>query len=231
MDCLSSSSPATSSATSSAFSSSHMECKVNKKLRIAFGYQAQVGKDTAVAHLIEKYGGIKLSFAQPIYDILAFAQKTCGFQQSKDRKFLQWVGTEWGRSIDDNVWVNAVLRQIEENSDKNIYISDLRYPNEFETLRKAGFMLVKIVRPELDRVKTFGTGSVKHSSEIGLASDDVQWDSVITNDTDLSSFLTKIDALAMFQNNTIISTCTSDIIDWRGTKISVCHHIPDSAYN
>lgn len=39
-------------------------------MKIAFGCTMGSGKDTSVSYLIEKYGGIKLSFSEPIYHII-----------------------------------------------------------------------------------------------------------------------------------------------------------------
>jgi hypothetical protein len=64
------------------------------QLKISFSGKAGSGKDVSVKYLIDKYGGKKF-FSKPIYDILYYAQNICGFKQEKDRKFLQWIGTEW----------------------------------------------------------------------------------------------------------------------------------------
>ena len=109
-------------------------------MRVAFGCQARVGKSTAVAHLISEHGGLELSFAAPLYNILYFAQETCGLEKRKDRKFLQWIGTEWGREQDDNLWVSLLLQKVEANPDKNIFVPDLRFPNEIRALKAAGFI-------------------------------------------------------------------------------------------
>jgi len=57
-------------------------------MRIAFGYKARSGKDTSADYLARAYGGERLAFAQPLYDILQHAQRTCGFPDEKDRAFL-----------------------------------------------------------------------------------------------------------------------------------------------
>ena len=103
---------------------------------LAFGCEARVGKDTACDYVIKKLteDGIitsRLSFAGALYDILHYAQKTCGFKQSKDRKFLQWIGTEWARSQDPDVWVNIVKREIEKTpTGVHVIVTDVRFPNE-----------------------------------------------------------------------------------------------------
>jgi hypothetical protein len=73
-------------------------CNRNPKMttqapRFGFGFEARVGKDTAVEYLIKKHGGVRISFASPIYDILEYAQNVCGFEKVKDREFLQQIRT------------------------------------------------------------------------------------------------------------------------------------------
>lgn len=156
-------------------------------LRIAFGCQARVGKDTACDYLQQKYGGVIHHFSDSLYDILHYAQRTCGFPIEKDTKFLQWVGTEWGRDKKDSVWVDATLRNVP--NDKPCFIGDVRYPNELEALKKAGFTCVRIVRTDrpIDRNAT-------HSSETALA-DYNEWDAIITNDGTIQEFYHQLDHL------------------------------------
>ena len=70
--------------------------------KVAFGYKMGVGKDTAVDYLISRHGGKRISFADPIYNIMNYAQEVCGFEPEKDRYFLQLVGTDWARKKDPN---------------------------------------------------------------------------------------------------------------------------------
>ena len=145
--------------------------------KIAFGCQSRVGKDTAADHLISKYGGHKLSFAKPIYNILNYAISTTGLKKGKDREFLQMVGM-WGRDRDPDVWVNCLLRQVDKiPENENIFISDVRFPNEFDALQKAGFTCIRIIR---DAEKN------THISEISLL--DHKWDINIQNNGTLAEF-------------------------------------------
>lgn len=60
-----------------------------KVLLIAFCGGMGIGKNTCVDYLIDKYGGVRLAFTDPLYDIKHYAQTICGFPHEKDRKFLQ----------------------------------------------------------------------------------------------------------------------------------------------
>lgn len=157
-----------------------------KRVKLAFGCTMRVGKDTACDYLKDKYGGEKLSFAEPLYDILHYAQHVCGFPQEKDRKFLMWIGTEWARERQDDVFVQKLLGKVTNSS--NYYVSDLRFYNEFKLLKDEGFLCVKIVKSDAPKSD--------HSSEKSLNNlPDDAWDYIIENDNDLETFYSKLDEI------------------------------------
>jgi hypothetical protein len=160
------------------------------QLKIAIGGLLGSGKDTAVDYLINKYGGIKITFADPLYDILHHAQNVCGFPQEKDREFLQWIGTEWGRKKEEQIWVRLAMEKA-NTVQGNVFISDVRFPNEFQAAKDNGFKCIKILRNNVDNGRV-GSGSSTHSSETSL--NDVQnWDSVISNDTSFDDLYKMLD--------------------------------------
>jgi hypothetical protein len=154
-------------------------------LKIAFGFKKGSGKDTAVDYLLNEYGGSRVAFAQPLKEILEFAQLTCGFAVENDRKFLQYVGTEWARVKYPNVWVDIAMRDMGTG---NRFVSDLRFPNELEACKKAGFMCVHVVRDVRDvRDNDY------HISETAL--DGVEWDATIYNNGTFEELYTSLDTL------------------------------------
>jgi hypothetical protein len=176
--------------------------KVSLQIKIAFGYKMGVGKDEACSYLSSKYGGEKISFASPIYDIQRYAQLRCGFSNEKDRQFLQYVGTEWARKKDPDVWINLAIN----NSPKegNVFLSDLRFQNEFQALKKEGWCCVKIDRSFSDIEERKGTGSVFHESETSLDSlDETEWNYVIKNNDTIENFYNSLDTLYLniWRNN------------------------------
>ena len=72
---------------------------------------------------------------------------------------MQSLGTEWGReTVNENIWVFAMQKQIERMSEEIIIIDDLRFPNE------ANWVLVnrgRIIELKRDGVEC----NDKHSSE------------------------------------------------------------------
>lgn len=162
-------------------------------MKIAFGYKMGVGKDEAVSYFIQKYGGTKISFSEPLYDIMHYAQDKCGFPREKDRQFLQYIGTEWARNKDNDVWINLLTNKDYPNN-HNYYIGDLRFPNEYKALKNSGWICVKIVRSHQEERK--GTGSHSHTSETALDKlHDNVWDYIIHNTGSLNEFYTKLDYL------------------------------------
>lgn len=165
-----------------------------QQLKLAFGCQARVGKSTAVELLKKQYGGTEISFAEPLYDILRFTQKRCNLPQEKDRKFLQIIGTEWGRNKNPNLWINLLKDKLEElQYEKFIYVSDMRFTNEFEKLKELGFITIRIIRQKSSSDETFGSGSKTHASETELLSvKDEDWDYIVSNDGTKHEFKERI---------------------------------------
>lgn len=168
-------------------------------MKIAFGGKMGVGKDTAVNYLIDKFGKencVHVSFAEPLYDIMKYVHKTAGVKHTKDRKLLQIIGTEWGRSKDENIWVKHLLNRVKHNSSEYILLSDIRYKNELEALKNDGWICVKIIRNNVNKTKRRQGGDIKHSSELSLdnISDDM-WNFIITNDRSPSKFYNQLDNL------------------------------------
>lgn len=172
-------------------------------MRIAFGYKMGCGKDTAVDYLIHKHGGNKISFSEPLYDMMYYCQTICGFKPKKDRKFLQWIGTEWAREQNKNVWIDVLLTKVENYSNrgyKNIFVSDVRFKNEFQALKNNGWICVKIVKDNTDN--RLGNGYINHSSENELDMLDAdEWSYVITNNGTLEEFYDTLDRLYKKINN------------------------------
>lgn len=156
-------------------------------LKIAFGCQARSGKDTCCDYLQKEYGGQILRFSGSLYDILHYAQETCGFEREKDTKFLQWIGTEWARQKDPDVWVKTTIGKVTQKS--NTYVADLRFENEARALKKDGFVLVKVLRDSrpIDR-------DSKHQSEVDLL-DYNGWDYVINNNGSLKDLYLEIEKI------------------------------------
>lgn len=176
-----------------------------KGFRLAFGCQARVGKSIVTEYLKSKYGGIELAFADPLYDILRYVQNRCGLRSDKDRRFLQLIGTEWGREKDKNLWINLLLKEIKSTrKNTNIYISDTRFINEFRALKEVGFITIKITRNSASNDNSFGNGSRSHLSETELLSiPNEEWDYMISNDSTLENLYSELERIIESNFNVI----------------------------
>jgi len=82
------------------------------------------------------------------------------------RHALQGIGDGLRQSIHPDIWVNVVMAQIDKehmfNSDPACIITDVRYPNEVESIQARGGVIVRVVRPNNP------TPSMDHPSETAL---------------------------------------------------------------
>ncbi|CCQ44302.1 putative deoxynucleotide monophosphate kinase [Pseudarthrobacter siccitolerans] len=76
-----------------------------------------------------------------------------GWEQAKDyvpevRRTLQRLGTESIRSLDDQFWIRTAFARIDSLREAGtpVVVTDVRYPNEADAIRKAGGYLARIVR-------------------------------------------------------------------------------------
>jgi len=115
-------------------------------LRIAFSGKMQVGKTTSAEYLVRKYGFVKLAFADKLKEIARDLFPEQFEKGEKPRKLLQDLGMKM-RKIDQDVWVNYVLRIVRSlPKESNIVIDDLRFMNEYKALKNEGFFIVRILR-------------------------------------------------------------------------------------
>jgi hypothetical protein len=110
-----------------------------------------------------------------------------GVKDEKGRMLLQRVGTDRVRVRDKDFWVDFMARLLHVFSWEWDYVllSDCRFPNEYELLRKRGYdvALVHVQRPEFESGLT--TEQQSHESETSI--DPRHADLVIANGGDLDA--------------------------------------------
>jgi hypothetical protein len=123
------------------------------------------------------------------------------------RDFLQKLGTDAIRdSLHENTWVNATMADYtptqvqwsdgpmggyKDGPMPNWIITDTRFPNEAEAIKKAGGIVVRINRPGVQPINP-------HPSETSL--DDWNFDAVINNDGDVADIVHKV-GLLLYKHN------------------------------
>ena len=166
---------------------------------VSFAGRKQSGKTTSaefVANLFWQHKDSKIyNFADPLknlcIDILGLEYRQCyGSDEDKNqlvncywdnkqltaREVLQIVGTDMFRKMQNHVWSNATIRQIQrENSDMAI-IADCRFPNEVTAIKNVAGIVIRLSR---------NPHNSDHTSEIALDPDRYDqslFDLVIDND-------------------------------------------------
>lgn len=167
------------------------------------GY-AQTGKDTVAEYLVNVHNFTRVAFADPIreavytLDPIIEGTKTLssiidiyGWEQSKKifpevRRLIQRFGTEVGRMMwGENFWVDKAFEKINA-IDGPVVVTDVRFINEADAIRKSDGRLWRIVRDSVGPVNY-------HLSETEL--DNHLFDVTIENNVNLSKLYSVIDEL------------------------------------
>jgi hypothetical protein len=166
------------------------------------GY-AQSGKDSTAELLCLNYGYTRVAFADPMRQALLTINPQLdsitrvsdlvddyGWNLAKKnpevRRLLQVLGTDFGRKmLGDDVWINIALSGIK--SEDRIVVSDVRYPNEAEAIKKLGGTVWRINRHNHTAVNG-------HTSE--RAMDNYMFNYVIYNDGTLDELSDEVFMLA-----------------------------------
>lgn len=159
----------------------------------------RVGKTTMSDYLVEKYKFKTYAYADPIKEGAKVMFNLTDEQVYGDLKevvderwgispriFLQKLGTDCCRkTFGDDVWIKTMKFWYENNKDKNIVISDIRFPNEAKAIKDMGGTLIKIVNPDVDQIYN------EHESEKLV--DTIQYDLMINNNNTMKDYYKKID--------------------------------------
>ena len=104
------------------------------------------------------------------------------------RDFLQKLGTDAVRDgLHTNAWVNALMSDY--TSESKWVITDTRFPNEAEAIRKKDGIMIRVERSGVKPINN-------HPSETGL--DDYIFDHVIKNNGSIEDLLLKVKSILQF---------------------------------
>lgn len=168
--------------------------------------RAGAGKDTIADYLVSQHGFTKLSFAA----VLKTMMHAAGFPEPANREdkekpidgfsftwreAAQKLGTEWGRALDQDLWVKVMERHLQNAA--NLYaatpnharfvFSDVRFENEAAMIRRLGGKMLFVH----GRAADLGANAA-HASEAGIElhpnvdltidnSGDLNWTRVLVN--------------------------------------------------
>jgi len=154
---------------------------------IAFTGHKGSGKTTAAKSLTHMQS--LLSFGAPIKRMLEAInvprEALHGTAEQKEaeiewlgvsgRRMMQTLGTEWGRALNPNIWVDVVryeIRKAEQHGASIVVIDDVRFPNEAALVHELGGILIRVTRS--------GCHGDGHASETEI--DDLDVHTTVVND-------------------------------------------------
>ena len=167
------------------------------------------GKDSIADYLVKNHGYIKLSFADQLkkalellfnfdHDQLYGSKKELvdEYWGYSPRYLMQYLGTQVFRdTIDKDFWVKSLENNIIKNyHDKKIVISDLRFTNEYNMIKKLGGYVIRVKRDSISNLD-------QHESESMI--DSLYYDFLIENNYDID-YLHNLVELALKDINNII---------------------------
>lgn len=167
----------------------------DKPIVIAFCGLKGHGKDTAASVLIEKEDFVRVSFADGLKECVALAlrvdvgvlhdpvlKESLHTPSGKTyRQWLQIAGTEWFRSMWEDVWVEWWKHEVISKGYKRVVVTDMRFWNELNIVRSPEFdsHVIRVSNP--NKPAAFDT----HESEKYAALFNVDTD--ILNNADIAT--------------------------------------------
>lgn len=152
--------------------------------------RAGTGKDT-VRTILEQYAGYKgLAFADPIRAMLLAMLEPIGIGRDwvtvpalkeipipgvglSYRRLAQTLGTEWGRTLDRDLWTRmageamaATIPATDDQADVYFVISDVRFASEAAWVRNRGGVLWRIERPSAQPVHAHVSENEAHGFDV-----------------------------------------------------------------
>ena len=175
------------------------------QLLIGLSGRARTGKTTAANHLANTYDLVTYALADPLREGLMniFNLSPCDFDDERKeltidwlgrspRELMQSMGTDWGRhQVHPELWLLLAEKNLEflgqtNDNARGFVISDLRFENEADFVRKRGGMVIHLLRTDAAEVNP-------HISETGIGIQDN--DLVLHNDGAIEDLFGQLDEI------------------------------------
>lgn len=121
---------------------------------------------------------VNIKFAATLYEMqeLLYDKISAVYKRPKDfvkdRKLLQFLGTEWGRSLSPTIWIDIwkhEVKWIAENSSEHLVVcDDVRFDNEAEAIKSLGGIILQIKSDKTETRIDTKAGIIGHASEGGI---------------------------------------------------------------
>ena len=154
-----------------------------KPLLIGLSGKAGSGKSTVADYLTKEHGYHQFAFANALKDVVGLAFGFTreqlyggGLKEKIDPRWgvsprwcLQWLGTDVFRDRWPDIWIRHLRQDILDflaiNGQRPIVVSDVRFQDEAQALKRMGAVLIRIERPGAG---ARGLGEAYHASETDL---------------------------------------------------------------
>ena len=122
------------------------------------------------------------------------------------RRFLQIVGEAF-RKEDPHIWANYLIASVDWMEEDIVLITDLRHPEEFEAVKKAGGIVIGI--------HGRGGSNDMHPSEVFARENLGRADHMLLNDSDVYALAERVSHILRCLN---IPFCFNHSFDWESLK-------------
>lgn len=138
----------------------------------------RAGKNSVGKILLSHIDGVVMSFAYadpiklvvsmcfPALDHLDKEEPCAAYGGLTQRQACQTLGTEWGRSLYTNVWIDKLNRDIAKWAPDVAIITDVRFPNEVADIKRQGGSIWKVDRPKVAQMHNDTHASEKYIGDI-----------------------------------------------------------------
>ena len=145
---------------------------MNNRYVLGICGHAGAGKDMAADYLVKELSFVRMALADPIKEMahvyfhVPWDQLRRSDKPEKVRLLIQQLGTEVGRTYMPYIWIEDLCRRVEASTAQRIIVTDVRFPNEAETLvRRLHADLIFVRRPGNPNI---GARMMEHASETSI---------------------------------------------------------------
>lgn len=86
-----------------------------------------------------------------IEELLGLELPRLGMVAETPRQLLQYIGSDYVRSVRSNFWVDTLMSSLEFFQPDVVFIPDTRFPNEVEAIKERNGLVILIERPGVTR--------------------------------------------------------------------------------
>jgi dephospho-CoA kinase len=187
----------------------------NSTIKIALTGKLRSGKDTVASYLSTFYDFRCFAFGNELKNAFHSIIRNVPREPKPRRAYIEFG--QFMRQFDENVWVDAVFRNIEsylrvafaEEHAKihgdptlkpRVIVTDVRQQNEYDALKSAGFTFIRVTAPEELRIAraqaegdVFTAEDLRHETETLI--DEFNVDYGVVNDGTTLELYEKLDAI------------------------------------